>query len=271
MDLCLPRYQNTPCGGETGPSFSGATMAAEELTVRGLTGVDLTLAVAGPGTRSYAFLIDWHIRLLLSLAWVLLGLSARLVLPHGSGPAIRESPFLLAVVLPAVLIYFLYHPVLEVMMHGRTPGKRMAGTRLVTREGATPGAGALLLRNVFRLIDSLPFFYLVGLVCCLFTAQRVRIGDLAAGTVLILDEAAATRKLSRLGALFQHGRLQPEAITLVQELLDRWAELEPEPRARLARTVLARLDTAAEPAVLAGLDEHALKSRLQSLLGTRQG
>ena len=41
-------------------------------------------------------------------------------------------------------------------MRGRTPGKRIAGVRLVTREGDIPGVGALLLRNVFRLLDSLP-------------------------------------------------------------------------------------------------------------------
>jgi uncharacterized RDD family membrane protein YckC len=268
MDLWGARYQNTRCGGEIRHAYSGAAMAAEELTVRGLTGVDVTLAVAGPGTRSYAFVIDWHIRLLLSLAWVLIGLLVRLILPHGSGPAILESLFLLAVVLPALAIYFLYHPVLELAMHGRTPGKRMAGIRIVTREGATPSAGALLLRNLFRIIDSLPFLYMVGLICCLFTAQRVRIGDLAAGTVLVLDDAAATKKLGRLGALLQHARLQPEAVTLVQDLLDRWPELEPGPRMTLARTVLERVDPGAETR---GLDEHGLKSRLQSLLGTREG
>ncbi len=246
-------------------------MAAEELSVRGLTGVNLTLAVAGPGTRSYAFLIDWHIRLLLSLAWVLLGLLVRLSLPHAPGPAIRSPWFSLLAVLPAALVYFLYHPVLEVALRGRTPGKRMAGTRIVTREGATPGAGALLMRNLFRLIDSLPFFYMLGLICCLLTAQRVRIGDLAAGTVLVLDGSAAARQLNRLGALLPQGRLQPEAIALVQDLLERWAELDAHKRVTLARTVLSRLEGGLDPAVLAGLDEHALKLRLQSLLGSQRG
>ena len=46
-------------------------------------------------------------------------------------------------------------------MRGRTPGKRMAGVRLVTREGDIPGAGALVLRNLFRLIDSFKAFPLI--------------------------------------------------------------------------------------------------------------
>ncbi len=243
-------------------------MAAEELTVRGLTGVDMTLTVAGPGTRSYAFVIDWHIRLLLALAWALLGLLLRLALPRGSDAALTSTVFVLAVVAPAVLIYLLYHPVLEVVMRGRTPGKRMAGARIVTREGATPGTGALLVRNLFRLIDSLPLFYMVGLVCCLVTMQRVRIGDLAAGTVLVIDETAAAKSLSRLGALLQRSRLRPEALALVGDLLERWAELEPQRRATLARTVLARLGAGADPTDLAALDEAALHARLQGLLAS---
>ena len=48
-----------------------ADLVDEQLTVQSATGVDLTLTIAGPGTRSYAFVIDWHIRLLLAGAWLL--------------------------------------------------------------------------------------------------------------------------------------------------------------------------------------------------------
>jgi uncharacterized RDD family membrane protein YckC len=246
-------------------------MAAEELTVRGLTGVEMTLTVAGPGTRSYAFIVDWHIRVLLALAWILLGLLLRLVFPHRFPAPLTSGLFVLAVFAPGALIYFLYHPVLEVAMGGRTPGKRMAGTRLVTREGTTPGAGALLMRNLFRLIDALPILYTVGLVCCLATAQRVRIGDLAAGTVLVMDDAAASKSLGRLGSLLQGSRLEPEALALIEDLLERWPELDYDPRVTLARTVLSRLDAGADPKALAALDEAALRSRLQALLASGPG
>ena len=46
--------------------------ANDKLTVQSVTGVELTLAIAGPGTRSYAFVIDWHIRLLIAGAWLLI-------------------------------------------------------------------------------------------------------------------------------------------------------------------------------------------------------
>jgi len=245
-------------------------VAAEQLTITGLTGVDVTLRVAGPGTRSYAFIIDWIFRLLLALAWIVVGTLVRRILLLRLEDRLVSGVFVIAFVLPALLIYFLYHPVLELVMRGRTPGKRIAGARIVTRAGATPSAGAFLVRNLFRLIDSLPFFYIVGLVCCLMTAQRVRIGDLAAGTVLVLDTSGSMKSLARLTAL-QESPLRPDAAMLLEELLERWEALEEDQRAALARALLAKTDAGIPQAQLARLDQDALRSRLRSLLATGRG
>ncbi|MGH8228769.1 MAG: RDD family protein [Steroidobacteraceae bacterium] len=239
-------------------------MAAEELSVRGLTGVDMTLRVAGPGTRSYAFVVDWHFRVLAALVWILAGLAARLLFRHERLAPLGAPLFVLAVFAPAALIYFLYHPVLELAMRGRTPGKRIAGARIVTREGSLPGTGALIVRNLFRVVDSLPLCYVVGLVCCLATLERVRLGDLVAGTVLVLEEAPAS--LARLGGLLERGAGAPEALVLVDDLLARWPELAAERRIALARAVLSRLDPEFVQAGTARLGEQALKERLQALV-----
>lgn len=235
-------------------------MIADELNIRGLTGVDVSLRIAGPGTRAYAFLIDWHIRVLLLLAWAALALLLlalgvpRTVVGWGAWP-------------PALLCYLLYHPVLEVVMHGRTPGKRMAGCRIVTQEGATPGTGALLIRNVFRLLDMLPALYSLGMASCALTSQRVRIGDLAAGTVLVLDEPKAARSLDAVGALVGRSALDPDAASLVRDLLDRWMEIDPDQATALARSILLRLDRGfdANQAPQA-FDPGALRTRLEKLL-----
>src|SRR5579872_3838882 len=79
----------------------------EQLTVTGLTGIDLNLSIAGPGTRSYAFIIDWHIRVLLSLAW--LAVSWLLLRLYGHAEASTRY-FSLVSRWPAVMIYLLYHP-----------------------------------------------------------------------------------------------------------------------------------------------------------------
>jgi uncharacterized RDD family membrane protein YckC len=239
-------------------------MAEEELIVRGLTGVDMSLRIAGPGTRSYAFLTDWLIRLLIALALVLTATLLRLWRTHFG--TLAGWAAITAYVL-APLIYFLYHPVLEVLMHGRTPGKRKAGARIVTVDGATPTIGPLLMRNLFRLIDSLPGFYIVGLGCCLFTEKRVRLGDLVAGTVLVLEEADATRSLAQLGEAMRRSALPLEALRLIQDLLDRWRDLEKEQRTNLARGLLAKVDPEFQLLRDSAPSEQALRDRLEALLG----
>ncbi len=232
----------------------------DRLQIAGLTGVDVALEIAGPGTRSYAFLIDWQIRILVALGWF----AANWLFIR------RAHPLSAAALVPALAVYFLYHPVLEVLMRGRTPGKRRAGVRIATRSGGTPGIGALLIRNIFRLLDSLPALYLLGLVCCFMTAQRVRIGDLAAGTLLVVEARPPAASLSQLGSVVSHSGLTPAVVELIQELLERWPSLEGQHRDSLARALLGRVGPAADASLSADLDDFQLRERLQRLLGQRE-
>lgn len=215
------------------------------IRIPSVTGVDLNLRIAGPGARSFAFIIDWHIRLLAALAWFLVGT----LISYGSFDVGDEPPtsFIFFIVLPAVAIYFLYHPVLELIMAGRTPGKRIAGVRIVKNDGAIPGFGAILIRNVFRLIDCLPSVYCLGLIVTVVTEHSVRIGDIAAGTLLVYDEPE-DKALDRFsgGAL---GRFGMQQLELVRDLLDRWDTLRHETRVDLARRLLASLGE--DPATVA--------------------
>jgi uncharacterized RDD family membrane protein YckC len=233
--------------------------------VRSATGVDVSLPIAGPGSRSYAFIIDWHFRLLLALAWFILASWVSSLLGVSSSES-ANSTYILSVVIPALTIYLLYHPVLEVLMRGRSPGKRLAGVRIVTRLGGTPTAGALLVRNMFRLIDSMPVFYVVGLVTSLVTAQRVRIGDLAAGTILILDRTDAVQSLERLGALAGQTHLSPEDLEIASDLLLRWKDLGDARRTVLAKSLLLRISSSSDTADVDSLDSTALHSRLEAAI-----
>lgn len=231
-----------------------------QVSVQSATGVDLTLAIAGPGTRSYAFVIDWHIRVLLAGAWLLVATVAlKAKLNWHSHDALLS-------ILPAAIIYFLYHPIVEVMMRGCTPGKRMAGVRILSRDGRHPSTTALLLRNVFRLVDSLPATYLVGLTTCFLTRQRIRIGDMAAGTLLVVDNAEAEASLLRIERLARNSKLSLEGLELVDQILDRWESLESANRAQIARSLLARLDSREDAATLVRLSDPQLRARLQAHL-----
>ena len=138
------------------------------------------LPIAGLGGRSYAFLLDWHIRAVAGLAWYAASVWA---LDRDFIPAQTDPSFWWAAVAPALAIYLLYHACFEILT-GATPGKRLAGVRIADRNGDSPGVVALLVRNALRPIDSL-FFYAVGIASALLTREAVRIGDLAAGTVLV--------------------------------------------------------------------------------------
>lgn len=165
--------------------------AAPELRIDTATGIAVHLPLAGPGARSFAFLLDWVIRSSAAVGWYLLAawaVNGRITLGI---PDDAETLWYMLVALPASAIYFLYHIVLEVALRGRTPGKRMAGVRVVGADGRTASAGALLLRNVFRLVDAMPFAYAVGLAFVFGTRRHVRVGDLAAGTVLVYDQLVA--------------------------------------------------------------------------------
>jgi len=243
-----------------------APMSEDQVRVQGATGVELTLRIAGPGNRSYAFIIDWHLRLLLALGWLLLA-SAVLKLSLN----LKTHDALLSV-LPAACIYFLYHPVIEMMLRGRTPGKRMAGLRVVTRQGGTASVGALLIRNLFRLVDGLPAFYVVGLICCFVSSNRVRVGDMAAGTLLVIEDGDAAKSLERVSALAGHSRLSLDGLELVDQLLERWESLESSKRKAIAQSLLERLEPRGDgreggaPSAAAALDEPQLRTRLRELL-----
>jgi uncharacterized RDD family membrane protein YckC len=237
--------------------------AAPGLSVDSATGIDVSLAVAGAGARSYAFVVDWHIRLILALAWY----AVAALLYNGqlslTPPLTNEPRWFGAVVAPALAIYFLYHPVLEVILHGNTPGKRIAGVRVVTRDGGAPGVGAVLVRNVFRLVDSLPLFYGLGLTLVVVTRENVRCGDMAAGTLLVYAHAASDLALTTQQAASRVGKLDASGAEIVAELLQRWPTLTAEARAALAHQLLTRYGAIGPD--LSGIDDSALRARLERL------
>jgi uncharacterized RDD family membrane protein YckC len=237
---------STPVAGPVG----------ERLIIDSATGVDVQLRIAGPGARCFAFTLDWHIRVVLAVAWYVTAAVIYNRALRFSPPGAGNASWFGAVLAPATAIYFLYHYVLEVAMRGRTPGKRTAGIRIATRSGGTPSTGQLLARNVFRLIDSLPACYGIGLIMVLATRNHVRTGDLAAGTLLIYEPA----RIQELAALpdATTAQLNVAHAEVLQELLARWHEIEPGARERLARQLL-------EACGLTVVAETSLRAQLERL------
>ena len=203
-----------------------------DLVVDSVTGVDVTLPIAGPGARSFAFIVDWFIRAIVAIAWYVV---CALVYNGSwdlSQPLTPDALWFAFVLTPPAAIYILYHPVLEIAMRGTTPGKRIAGVQIVTYDGSPPSVGPLLTRNVFRVVDSFPLCYAVGLITTMLTRERVRIGDIAAGTVLVysrtstaapaLDPHASQSRDALRSREAPHAPLDARAAT---QLIDRYRRL----------------------------------------------
>jgi uncharacterized RDD family membrane protein YckC len=238
---------------------------ADRLRVDSITGVPIELPIAGPGGRSFAFIIDWHIRVLMAAAWIF---PMSLLLRNMSEDGTRIPGWLeLLAWLPPTLIYLLYHPVLEILMVGRTPGKRIAGVRIVMAEGTAPSAGAILVRNLFRFIDGLPAFYVVGLAFAVMTKRHQRVGDLAAGTLLVYDDSNKVESLDSLPSAGIVSGISTADAELVQDLLERWETLDPAQRLALAQRLLDRLEPSEAEAHQSWLNDGNAIAALQKWLG----
>ncbi len=162
--------------------------------------VAITYRLAGVGTRFAAILLDSLLQgvllLGISMLFVLLlfgsaGLGR--VLRRGADPA---SPLLISVfILALFLVFWGYFVFWETIWNGQTPGKRACGIR-VMREGGFPiDFRASFIRNIVRIVDALPMFYGTGALCIFISKDSKRLGDYAAGTLVVVDAQASDRRL----------------------------------------------------------------------------
>jgi uncharacterized RDD family membrane protein YckC len=149
----------------------------DRITIATPEGVHLELALAGVGSRFASAIVDLLIQLALLIAIFVGGLA---VFGHG-GFAVAGITVTTFFVLAAYDILF------EVFASGRTPGKGLNGLRVVRTDGSPVGFFTSAVRNTLRLVDLLPAGYLAGIVCILVTQRNQRLGDLAAGTLVVRE------------------------------------------------------------------------------------
>jgi uncharacterized RDD family membrane protein YckC len=207
-------------------------------------GVDVDLVLAGLGSRLVAALLDTSIIGGIVLALWLIGAAA------GAG-AEGDGGFVAAgLVVVSFVVLFGYDVVFETLASGRTPGKRAAGLRVVRLGGEPPGFLTAAVRNLLRLIDILPGFYAVGAVSILASRHNQRLGDHAAGTLVVRERLASSAArvpppadwtaADRLAA-WDVSAITPYELVTVRRFLERRHDLQPVPRARLAAELAERL------------------------------
>lgn len=141
-------------------------------TIETPEGIELSLALAGPLPRILAWFIDTLIRG--SLLFVLGLLLGELEI-YGFG----------LFMITLFLIEWFYPVLFEVYMNGQTPGKKALGIRVLCDDGTPVDWSPSLVRNLLRVVDFLPILYGFGLASILMNRDFKRLGDLAAGTVVV--------------------------------------------------------------------------------------
>ncbi len=186
-------------------------------------GVDLALRVAGPVPRALAWGVD-------TLLQGGIAIALQIALAGFAG-------FGIGLYLIGLFALLWFYPVLfEVRAHGQTPGKRMLGLRVVQENGTPVGWSASVLRNFLLVADFLPLFYLAGLVSMSVDSSFRRLGDLAAGTLVIYADAPRLRvtRIPDVTPLAPPFPLTLEEQGAVIAFAERAASVSPERAAELA-------------------------------------
>jgi uncharacterized RDD family membrane protein YckC len=241
----------------------------DRVTIATPEGIELELVLAGVGSRFAASLLDIVIQLgaIFALA-VLLGPLANSVGDGGAG-------FVLAAYLVAVfLILFAYDIALETWNRGRTVGKLAAGLRVVRAGGEPEGFLTAAVRNFLRLVDFLPVFYVVGVISILVTSRNQRLGDLAAGTLVVRERrprvAPASASLSQWPDRAPYlewdvSAVSAEDVATLRQFLERRVSLSPGARAHLATDLAARV----RPKVVGAPDGWHPESFLEGVVAAK--
>jgi len=150
----------------------------DRITIATPEGVDLELTLAGVGSRFVSALVDLAIQIVL-----LVGVSGIAVAVDAFGSGFGYAFALIA----GFFVFAAYDVLFEVFASGRTPGKRLNALRVVRIDGSPVTFFTSAIRNVLRLVDILPGMYLVGIAAILVTRQNQRVGDVAAGTLVVRE------------------------------------------------------------------------------------
>lgn len=157
---------------------------------------------AGLGIRALGILVD-------TLVWIAIAIpvivTAGQKLEHPTTPSLGfwievngKVTALSGIPFVVVLVAWLVYMTLTEWAMGASLGKLVVGARVARKDGTPAGLGAVATRNALRIIDVLPFFYIVGAI--LVKATGSRLGDMAGGTS-VFRRGSVTKPRQRIGAM----------------------------------------------------------------------
>lgn len=227
---------------------------SREITVVTPENIPLHLELAGLGSRFGALLIDLLAQALVLLVLLIIGITVAAATAAFSAGI--SSLAWAGLILGAFLILFGYFILFETIWNGQTPGKKVFGLRVIRDGGYPVNVFSVVARNLIRLADFLPANYGVGALVVFFNPQYKRLGDLAAGTLVIkerqvqpLDVVTASAPDRRAGVAptlpptVHHPSdvLTPEELALLRRYAVRRWEMTPDDSERLAYRLVVPL------------------------------
>ena len=240
-------------------------------------GVTFSLPLAGPFTRSIAFFVDLAA---MSAAWniIMIFVQPMFILLQDLGIGL------------GILLQFAFvetsRMFMELLWGGQTIGKKLMGLRVMDERGLKLQPFQVVVRNLLRWVDMLPAFYGLGGVIALFSARSQRLGDLAAGTVVVRSVKVTPPDVAALlsgkfNSFRDHPHLEarlrqkiaPEEAQLALHALVRRDELDPDARIKLYENLATHFRSKVkfpDDAVFGLSDEQYVRNVVETVFRSRK-
>jgi len=239
---------------------------SDKLTIETPEQVHLEFVLADIGSRFMAVFADTIIQVILYLVLLIIQRTALAgtMFSDWSGSQVWILAVLIFI---SFCIYWVYYAAFEALWNGQTPGKRWAGIRVIKETGRAINALEAITRNLVRVVDFLPGIYGVGIVTMLLNSKNRRLGDFAAGTLVVHDRKPketdlffnTTEKKADF-AVYQAGRLGVPEVELIETFLARRLDIPPEVRFQSATRIADMICTKL------GIDPHSRPADTENFL-----
>ncbi|MFO7947139.1 MAG: RDD family protein [Armatimonadota bacterium] len=226
-------------------------MRRDVITIRTPEQIEIEYELAGLGSRFVACLLD---TLIVTVGMAVLVLAAWLLFTFFAGTSLLRLIPAVIIGISGLLAYVLYYIICEMQMEGQSPGKRATGLRVIRDDGRPISLADSVIRNLVRIADFLPGSYFVGIISVWFSRYSRRLGDYAAGTIVVKERTTAAPQPppagvhSELSALDRSllpkiSMLTDEDIRAARRFMDRREGLDPQTRGRLAQRISQALSS----------------------------
>lgn len=228
-------------------------VVTDQYTIETPENISFGYDVAGIGSRFLATLVDSFIQ---GLVYVFLFIAAIFIFDSDLGRRLPAGVRDLAVVIFLLVIFLVqigYFIGFEIFMGGQTPGKWLFKLRVIKENGYPLGVADSIIRNLIRIIDFFPVAYGVGVIAMFMNDRAKRLGDYAAGTIVVkLRDQITLSELQQAAALPTYmpelpgiENVRPADIELIESFLQRRRQLKDTSAlsGAIARAIRARMNS----------------------------